>query len=321
MTKTKLSIILLLLTLVISGCSVSTKTAIENKSIKDVIIDNNIVNSEETINAFEKLNVTSTKYNHSDFKDGNGIVKIKDKNGDIYNINCTDYLATTITDNNDKVLVDLAEPITNNEDNDIYDENNTSNRDYKIGQLAKKSKIFNIMTDSDYNNDIENLDKVDDNEYISLYKTNYPDIYVFNRKYTLDLETFSNDVNADTYLDKIENEYKTIDASKSINRDITYSIGEAFIGSIDRTEDEKLNLLCRAAALGFEDTTNNMFSYIDKMIFDNSTSTYYFLYTNSDKNNIRTNHYIIVTKDYQIEKDGIDYTKDFNKLIDIVIEK
>lgn len=339
--KFKLLLVSMMLTLcmLVTGCSASIGKEVKNQSIREVVENYSIVNDEDVINAFSDLGVTSTKSTSNKFKNGTGKFTITSKDGDKYSVVCEDFVAKQIQDDNGKVLKDFENNSTT-EDNitteeattesmpTIIDDGTTESTteaindtpdtgytggNYTAGTEAKHSDIFKVETDDDYSNDITKDEVNNSSDYIYLYNTNMPNVYILERRYAIDAEQYSNGLYSSDFIDAVNKVYKTVDNSYTVNKDIVYDITEAFIGSYTRTEDEKLSLLAQASALVFEPESS--FSYVNKMIFDNDSQTYYFFYTTFDNNDNGTYHYIIYKADGTVEKDGSDYTNTYNKLI------
>lgn len=334
--KFRLLLVSMILTLcmLVTGCSASIGKEVKNQSIREVVENYSIVNDEEVITAFSDLGVTSTKSTSNKFKNGTGKFTITSKDGDKYSVVCEDFVAKQIQDDNGKVLKDF-ENNTTTEDNSTTEEvttestptiiddgttestteeiNDTPDTGYNGGTEAKHSDIFKVETDDDYLNDITKDDVNNSSDYVYLYNTNMSDVYILERRYEIDTEQYSNGLCSSDFIDAVDKLYKITNSNYTVNRDVVYDITEAFIGSYTRTEDEKLSLLAQASALVFEPESN--LCYMNKMIFDNTTQTYYFFYTAFDDADNGTDHYIIYKADGTVEKDGSDYTSTYNKLI------
>ena len=181
----------------------------------------------------------------------------------------------TTTEDEDEVTDEPEdEPII---DDSIDDGNNLVQSSYNPGPVASNSEIFKVFTDNDYDNDIEKTGRSSTSDYITIYETNLTNVFFVTRLYTFDYETFSNGATSQDLLNVINDTYKSTNPNMSVNEDIVWDIAESLIGTFERTEDEKAALLAQASALIFEKDSNNT-SYMDKVIYDGNTSTYYFFY-------------------------------------------
>ena len=115
--------IMLILAFCITGCSASVGTEMKNQSIREVVEEHNLVNEDDVIDAFKDLGVTSTKANSVKMKNGTGNFKITSTDGTKYTIICEDYVAQEIRDEDENVVKNLSNAVTE-EDKD-KDENNS----------------------------------------------------------------------------------------------------------------------------------------------------------------------------------------------------
>ena len=125
--KKKFSLLLLSIMLILAfcmtGCSASVGTEMKNQSIREVVEEHNLVNEDDVIDAFKDLGVTSTKANSVKMKNGTGNFKITSTDGTKYTIICEDYVAQEIRDEDENVVKNLSNAVTE-EDKD-KDENNS----------------------------------------------------------------------------------------------------------------------------------------------------------------------------------------------------
>lgn len=346
--KKKLSLLLvsimLILTFCITGCSASVGTEMKNQSIRDVVEEHNLVNEDDVIDAFKDLRVTSTKANSVNMKNGTGNFKITSTDGDKFIVICEDYVAKEIRDEDENVVKNLADINTEDEntttedevttteddvinepednitdepiiDDTIDDDTTLVNSDYTPGPVASNSEIFKVFTDDNYDNDIEQTGRSSTSDYVTIYETNLTNVFFVTRLYTFDYETFSNGATSQDLLDVINDTYKSTNPNMCVNEDVVWDITESLIGTFERTEDEKAALLAQASAMVFEKESNDHLSYMNKVIYDGNNSTYYFFYETLLSSGDYEPHYIIVDSNNNIEKDGVDYTDTYNKLL------
>ncbi len=105
----KISAILVTLTLVLglaTGCSSRAESVAETASIKQIVTDYEIVNDDETIDAFESMDVTNTKSHSCKFKDGSGYFKVNDGTNS-YTANVENFVTVSIENSDGEIVVDL----------------------------------------------------------------------------------------------------------------------------------------------------------------------------------------------------------------------
>ena len=129
--KKKFSLLLLSIMLILAfcmtGCSASVGTEMKNQSIREVVEEHNLVNEDDVIDTFKDLGVTFTKANSVKMKNGTGNFKITSTDGTKYTIICEDYVAQEIRDEDENVVKNLSNAVTE-EDKDKdkdKDENNS----------------------------------------------------------------------------------------------------------------------------------------------------------------------------------------------------
>ena len=134
--KKKFSLLLLSIMLILAfcmtGCSASVGTEMKNQSIREVVEEHNLVNEDDVIDAFKDLGVTSTKANSVKMKNGTGNFKITSTDGTKYTIICEDYVAQEIRDEDENVVKNLSNAVTEedkDENNSVIEDEVTTTED------------------------------------------------------------------------------------------------------------------------------------------------------------------------------------------------